>query len=113
MANNNQTQSLNTITEVQELSNESAASIQGGLTIYGAYLYDRHRSITPLVKAHSGIGRMVNSNDRVSKIVITSGTWDFWEHHDYQGERKTLKRGVHILTGFWDNRISSFKRRNN
>lgn len=113
MSHTNVIQSISAVAGLQELSDENTASIQGGFTVYGAYLYDRYRSKTPLLKAHSGSPKLTASNDRVSKIVITSGTWDFWEHPNQRGKRKTLRKGVHLLTGFWDNRISSFKRRDN
>ncbi len=33
------------------------------------------------------------SNDLISAVTITAGTWEFFEHAEYRGERRRLRPG--------------------
>lgn len=48
-------------------------------------------------------------NDKISSIKIYSGTWDFFEHVDYQGQSFRLNAGNYPVLNGWNDVISSFK----
>jgi hypothetical protein len=54
-------------------------------------------------------------NDKITCILVISGTWEFWEHAEFQGDHITLSPGYyhniahHTGNEFWNDRISSFR----
>lgn len=61
-----------------------------------------------LNQSYSSIGDFWN--DKISSIKIYSGTWEFFEHVNYQGKSFRLHPGNYsALTNEWNDVISSFK----
>ncbi len=49
-------------------------------------------------------------NDIISSIIVHSGTWEFWEHANFQGRCLTLGPDYYpTLEEWWHDRISSFR----
>lgn len=96
---------LTGIAGVEELSNETAAAIQGGwdLEVYRDYnLKDRVGSFnvrSPQVKA----------NNQISSVKINAGVWRFYDLPNYRGNFLDLGPGTHNLVGFTNDGISSLK----
>lgn len=100
---------LETTLCVQELDNETAATIQGGwaLEVY------RHANLTDKLGSFNqrSPGLSSNSNDQISGFNINAGTWRFYEHANYKGAYLELGPGRWHLAGHsFNDRISSLKR---
>jgi hypothetical protein len=104
---NNQTKTLNDIAEVQDLSNETAAAIQGG----ELRLYDFENRTELLGTFTFGGKRRLIANDQISSIVITDGkAWRFYEHADYKGFARTYRGPANlVLPPELNNKVSSFQ----
>jgi hypothetical protein len=95
MSNINQTNNLYTIDTVQDLSQESAAAIQGGAEIIV------YRDANFRGNALKLTGNNANSqyqfrgafNNSISSIKVLSGTWEFFTNSDRTGLAQTLKPG--------------------
>jgi len=108
---NNQTNNLYTIDTVQDLSQESAAAIQGGAAVE---LYDDSNFRKRLVSTNSGTPNVGNRvNDRVTSIVINQGVWQFFTDSNFRGVSATLRPGRYANIGLGiipNDSISSFRR---
>ncbi len=108
---NNQTNNLYTIDTVQDLSQESAAAIQGGAAVE---LYADSNFRNRMVSTDRGtpnVGRGVN--DRTTSIVINQGVWEFYTDTNYRGVSTRLGRGRYANIGLGtipNDSISSFRR---
>jgi hypothetical protein len=95
MFNINQTNNLHTIDTVQDLSQESAAAIQGGAEMI-VYTDANFRGNSVRLSANDAntqrqlIGKFNNS---ISSIKILSGTWQFFTNNDRSGLAQTLGPG--------------------
>jgi hypothetical protein len=118
MTINSQTQNLFAIDAVQDLSEESAAAIQGGahLEHAGAHLelYDDSNFRKRLVSTNSGIGNVgKKANDRTTSIVINKGVWRFFTDTQGRGVFADLGPGRYANIGLGiipNDSISSFQR---
>ena len=108
---NNQVKTLNNIAEVQELDNETAATIQGGvaMTLY------RHanRKGDVLGEFNGGGLRRLSSNadNQASSVKITEGKWKFYNSPEWSPLGGSVELGV----GNWNfaglnDKVSSFRR---
>lgn len=108
---NNQTNNLYTIDTVQDLSQESAAAIQGGAAVE---LYDDSNFRKRLVSTDSGTRNVGNNvNDRVTSIVINQGRWRFYTDSNFRGVSADLGPGRYPNIGLGiipNDSISSFRR---
>jgi hypothetical protein len=107
---NTSIQDLNQFAELQELSNETAATVQGGAAMH---LY-RHANFVDQLGAFDGGGLRTlssNANNQTSSIVINSGRWRFYNLPGWNvaGGYIDLGPGRYNLRRFND-KISSFKR---
>ena len=95
MSNINQTNDLYTIDTVQDLSQESAAAIQGGAEII-VYRDADFRGNALKIRANNAneqyqfLGAFNNS---ISSIKVLSGTWQFFTNSNRTGLTQTLKPG--------------------
>ncbi len=111
MFNINQTNNLYTIDTVQDLSQESAAAIQGGAAVE---LYDHSNFRGLLVSTNVGtpnVGSRVN--DRVTSIKINQGVWRFYVDSNYRGVSTDLGPGQYANIGLGripNDSITSFRR---
>ncbi len=49
-------------------------------------------------------------NDRISSLIITAGTWEFFEHAEYGGHKVTLRPGRYSWIGErLEDEVSSFR----
>ncbi len=49
-------------------------------------------------------------NDRISSVIITAGTWEFYEHDTYGGARARLRPGRYSWAGDrMDDQVSSLR----
>ena len=96
-----------------ELDDETGAAIGGGeVVLYDAVnLDDRHyRTFTSNTNTPYVGDRF---NDKTSSILITSGTWRFYDGANYTGFHKDLKPGRYPWVqnvGITNDTISSFKK---
>jgi Beta/Gamma crystallin len=107
---NNQTQNLFAIDAVQDLSEESAAAIQGGADLE---LYDDMNFKKPLVFTNTDSANVGNKvNDRISSIVVNKGVWRFFTDTQGRGVSLDLGPGRHAYIGKMipNDSISSFQR---
>lgn len=51
----------------------------------------------------------LNFNDEASSVLIQRGRWQLCEHYDYGGECVVLGVGQHVLSGRWNDRVSSIR----
>ena len=108
----NQVDLLTEFTEMKDISNDSAASIQGGYV----NLYDLRNQKVWLGKFHWGSKKLSSrANDDVSSIYIQEGTWDFFEHKNYRGRRIRLSAAVNggkynLRDYGFDQKMSSLRR---
>lgn len=104
----NQSKLLAEFPEVQDISNESAASIQGGYV----KLYDWRNQNKWLGTFHWGSSRLSpRANDDVSSVYIQEGVWDFYQHSHYRGRKIRLGRGKYNLRNLgFDQMMSSLRR---
>lgn len=111
MSNINQTNNLYTIDTVQDLSQESAAAIQGGAAVE---LYNDSNFRRPLVSTNAGTPNVGNNvNDRTTSIVINEGVWRFYTDSNYRGVSADLRPGRYANIGLGiipNDSISSFRR---
>ncbi|NJP09818.1 MAG: hypothetical protein HC866_10290 [Leptolyngbyaceae cyanobacterium RU_5_1] len=112
----NQTQLLNNLSDVQELTDQTAAALQGG-ALMTAFEHDPSRDPRGrgrVIAAFNFGSRPVISprnNDQISSIRITGGVWEFFEHINFGGAKLTLGAGNWNLGGsWWNDKISSFRR---
>ncbi|RAM51201.1 MAG: hypothetical protein C6Y22_12600 [Hapalosiphonaceae cyanobacterium JJU2] len=106
---NNQSQNLNNIAGVEDLSHNHAATCSGGSVTF----YDGRNRGFPSLTLLSGRKNLANESwaNRASSIEISAGqTWRFWIDKDFQGNSITLGAGFHNLFGLFDNNIESFTR---
>ena len=105
---NSQTNFLMKANEIQDITDVSAATFQGGLV----RLYNKPNGTGWLGTFRSAKKRFSRAaNDKVSSVRITSGIWYFWEHWNYQGRVFiTGKRGLTKLPKWFDNKMSSLFR---
>jgi Beta/Gamma crystallin len=104
---NNQTNWLTEATEVQDISNESAATFQGGAAI----LYDGNQYgwLGTFKKGKSRFSK--RANDDVSSVKITFGIWGFYEDSYYGGDRLVLGPGEYDLRKYnFNQKMSSLRR---
>ena len=104
---NNQTEGLLVLDTVEDLSDDSAAAIQGGISVWpGANFTGPARNL-------EASPNLVNQgfNDQISSITNnTQKTWAFYANANYSGSTFSLKPGQRVgsMAGF-DNQISSLK----
>jgi hypothetical protein len=104
---NNQTEGLFVLDTVEDLSDDSAAAIQGGISVWqGANFTGPARNLEAspdLVKQ--------GFNDQISSIHNnTQKTWAFYANANYSGSTFSLKPGQRAGNlGPVDNKISSLK----
>ncbi len=98
--------------DFQELTYEQAAAIQGGaiVTLYNDVNFggDAFGSDTEISDMN-----FTAYNDLASSIVITEGTWAFYEHTNYYGASAVLGPGTYSWVenvGIANDTISSFRR---
>jgi hypothetical protein len=106
---NKQSQSIDTIASVQDISHESAAACSGGSVTF----YDGRNKGLPSLTLLSGRRDLANESwaNRASSIGISRGQrWRFWIDKDFRGNSITLGEGHHNLFGLYDNNIESFTR---
>ena len=49
-------------------------------------------------------------NDRISSVIIAAGTWEFFEHGEYRGNRTRLRPGRYSWAGDqMDDQVSSLR----
>lgn len=103
-----QTDLLTEVSDVQDISNQSAASIQGGVAI----LYDLKNQKRWLGEYQCCDKEFSSTADNdVSSVNITTGTWDFFSGKDYTGRKLRLSVGKYNLADFnFDQTMSSLKR---
>jgi len=95
MSNINQTNNLYTIDTVQDLSQESAAAIQGGAEII-VYRDADFRGNALKIRGDNANGQyqFVGAfNNSISSIKVLSGTWQFFTNSDRTGLAQTLGPG--------------------
>lgn len=102
---------INLATDLQDLTCEQAATIQGGAAVE---LYDDINFDKPMVYTdfdYSYVGDTLN--DRVSSIRINEGTWNFYTDANFEGNVVTLKPGSYPFVpnvGLPNDSLSSFKK---
>lgn len=108
---NNQTNNLYTIDTVQDLSQESAAAVQGGAALE---LYDDSNFRKRLVSTDASTRNVGNRvNDRITSIVVNQGVWQFFTDSQYRGVSVTLRPGRYANIGLGlipNDSISSYRR---
>jgi hypothetical protein len=95
MSNINQTNNLYTIDTVQDLSQESAAAIQGGAEIV-VYTDADFRGKSLILRGNNANGQhqfLGAFNNSISSIKVLSGTWQFFTNSNRTGLAQTLKPG--------------------
>lgn len=111
MSSINQTNNLYTIDTVQDLSQESAAAIQGGAALE---LYDNMDFGNLLVSTNDGTPNVGNDvNDRVTSIVVNEGVWRFHTDSQFRGVSADLGPGRYANIGLGiipNDSITSFQR---
>lgn len=105
---NNQSNSLDNINFVQDISSEIAANYSGGISLRGARrvrggglvggvdpdvtLYEdssaRGRSLGVNAATNNGILNLGSFNDETSSVVIERGVWEFYADSDYNNGPK-------------------------
>lgn len=106
---NRQSQSLDQIASVQDISHESAAAYSGGSVTF----YDGRNGGFPSLTLLVGRRDLATESwaNRASSVEISPGqTWRFWTETDYKGNSITLGQGFHNLFQLYDNNIESFTR---
>jgi hypothetical protein len=101
------TNNLYSIDTVEDLNQESAAAVQGGILVYTG---SRFRGSVRDVQA-TGDLRSVGLNNVISSIRNnTQKTWVFYTGFKNSGRRVSLRPGrVFSRLGSFDNRISSLR----
>ena len=108
---NNQTNNLYTIDTVQDLSQESAAAVQGGAALE---LYDDSDFRKLLVVTNANTRNVGNDvNDRITSIVVNQGRWRFYTDSNFRSVSADLGPGRYPNIGLGiirNDSISSFRR---
>jgi hypothetical protein len=100
---------LNTIAGVEDLSNENAATIQGGWDLIA---YDGLNG-KGSVLGKFNFGKSVLSpggNNKISSVRINAGRWKFSDGFYGTGESQRIRKTGLFNFGSLNNRISSLKR---
>ena len=104
---NNQTEGLFVLDTVEDLSDDSAAAIQGGISVWpGANFTGQRKDL----QASPNLVKQ-GFNDQISSITNnTQKTWAFYANANYSGSTFSLKPGQRVGNlGPVDNKISSLK----
>ncbi len=99
---------------VNEIDNETAAGIQGGVNLT---LYNKDNFTGVLGEFNFGkVPRLsVRADNKIESIKITAGKWQFFTREDFKGSSRIYtknsgNKGRINLPSSFDNVISSFKR---
>jgi len=117
---NNQSNDLDALDTVQDLSNESAAAIKGGtsepklLNLFDHAAYQGQKLMTFSADLPN-LASMFNGvfNDKFTSIKNNSDyTWEFFTDINYQGSSFHVNPGqkIRYLGCLFNNKISSFRR---
>jgi len=112
MANiNNQTKTLNDIADVQELSSETAATVQGGAALE---VYRHAGGVDWLGGFNFRTNQLSsNANNQISSVRVREGRWRFfnWPNRNRLGGFfEITKPGLYNIQGGWNDQISSLER---
>lgn len=101
------TNNLYAIDTVQDLNEESAAAVQGGILVYTGSGF---RGLRRDVQATRNLGSVGLNNDISSIRNNTRKTWVFYTGVNFSGDRISLRPGrAFSRLGGFDNRISSLR----
>ena len=107
MLTNDKYQNMNEIAGVEDLCNENAATVSGGV----ATLTDGFNGRGARLTLRRGARRLGRLNNRASWINISRGqTWRFWLRRNFRGRSITLRAGARNLRVPFNNSISSGRR---
>lgn len=102
-----QSQDLNQIAGVQDLSYENAAAVSGGVAV----LFDRPNLQGRRRVLRRTFRNLGNFNNRASSIRIRGNhLWSFWTGQNFRGVRVNLGEGGFNLGGVLNNNIESARR---
>lgn len=115
MTKENQSNYLDNIDFVQDISSETAALYSGGADL--AFLYkDSNLKGPKIAVAAPGTrnvglsgGRRNGFNDTASSIEIVQGRWRFYEDSNYRGDYVTLGPGKYNIRSKFNDKITSLR----
>lgn len=106
---NSQENLLGEIADVKDISNESAASIQGGQAFLYEHINYGGRKLT--FSFGSNDLRDYDFNDEASSFKVSEGTWRLYEDINYEGKFATFEVGTNDLRDFnFNDEVSSILR---
>lgn len=110
---NNQVKALNNIADVQDLSSETAAAVQGGADLE---VYRHANGAGWLGGFNFGKDKLSSdANDQISSVRVNAGRWILFQNSNYNVPIPGLSwvvsgKGLHNVPSWFNDKTSSIRR---